>query len=90
MRRSESEWLAIIEGQAQSGVTAQEFCDRHSISYNSFAKWRRRLRNADPLIEPQLLELAQIPAASAPGSCVASVVELHICDSIRLRIEIGR
>ncbi|TYL47929.1 IS66 family insertion sequence element accessory protein TnpA [Marinomonas sp. IMCC 4694] len=40
-RRSSSEWQQIIDDQAESGLSAPQYCKRHQVSYASFSKWRQ-------------------------------------------------
>lgn len=43
IRRTESEWGAIIERYKKSGLSAAAFCRREKISKNTFSKWKARL-----------------------------------------------
>jgi len=43
IRRTESEWEAIIERFEKSGLSAAAFCRREKISKNTFSKWKARL-----------------------------------------------
>lgn len=40
----ERHWQRLVNGQAKSGLTIQEFCSRESISQPSFYAWRKKLR----------------------------------------------
>ncbi|WP_394202357.1 IS66 family insertion sequence element accessory protein TnpA, partial [Marinagarivorans algicola] len=49
MKRSpEAEWQALIKEQAQSGLTATEFCKQRGISGKYFSLRKQRLLKADP------------------------------------------
>jgi hypothetical protein len=39
----EVQWLKHIEGWKKSGLTQPQYCERESISYATFRRWRRRL-----------------------------------------------
>ena len=45
MRRVEREaqWAKHIEGWRKSGLTQPRYCERESISYATFKRWRQRL-----------------------------------------------
>ncbi len=45
MKRAEREaqWAKHIEGWKQSGLTQSGYCERESISYDTFKRWRQRL-----------------------------------------------
>ena len=90
--RSESQWQELIERQATSGLTAQQFCERESLSYKSFLRWRSRLRRPAPSEAAEFVELTATPeptAASAPKSsrgAGACVMELCVGSSVTVRI----
>jgi hypothetical protein len=50
----EVQWLKHIEGWKQSGLTQPRYCQRKSISYDTFKRWQQRLgtggglRGGDP------------------------------------------
>jgi hypothetical protein len=41
--RGEVHWLKHIEGWKRSGLTQPRYCERESISYDTFKRWRGRL-----------------------------------------------
>ena len=43
IKRSESEWKAIIKKYAKSGMTIREFCQRHNLVLNTFKRWQQKL-----------------------------------------------
>jgi hypothetical protein len=43
IRRTESEWEAILERFERSRLSATAFCRREKISKNTFSKWKARL-----------------------------------------------
>ncbi len=89
--RSESQWRELIERQATTGLTAQQFCERESLSYKSFLRWRSRLRRPAPSAAGEFVELTAPPepTAAAPvaergaGACV---MELCVGPSVTVRI----
>jgi hypothetical protein len=64
MRRTEEQWLALIQAQAESGLSAAEFCKQQQISgsYFSTRKHQLRQREADGVF---------VPAVRAAEHCVA-------------------
>lgn len=86
--RSQSQWRELIERQATSGLTAQQFCERESLSYKSFLRWRSRLRQPAPSEAAEFVELTTAPEATTesargPGACV---MELCVGSSVTVRI----
>ena len=47
VRRTESEWRALVERQAQSGMSELAFCKKAKLSRASFRKWKARLSEAE-------------------------------------------
>ena len=50
-RRTSAEWQALIEEQAQSGLTATEFCKQRGISDKYFSLRKQRFLKAAPTQE---------------------------------------
>jgi len=40
----EAQWAKHVEGWKKSGLTQPRYCERESISYDTFKRWRQRLR----------------------------------------------
>jgi hypothetical protein len=47
-RRSAQAWQALLNEQAESGLTVTAFCHQASISPASFYRWQERLRKGLP------------------------------------------
>jgi transposase-like protein len=73
-------WSKLISEQKASGQKARPFCRERGIGEYSFYKWRRRLRESEPV---QFALLASGPAA-APRQSPA--LELVLRNGERLRI----
>ena len=43
VRRSETEWSAILRKFDTSGLSVSEFCRREGLTPNSFKRWQQRL-----------------------------------------------
>jgi hypothetical protein len=73
-------WRKLIAEQEASGQKARPFCRERGIGEYSFYKWRRRLRQSEP-VRFAVLETA--PAATASPD---SALELVLKNGERLRI----
>jgi hypothetical protein len=47
-RRTQAQWQALIDEQAQSGLTAVEFCRRRGINDNYFSLRKNSLLRVEP------------------------------------------
>jgi hypothetical protein len=47
MRRTEEQWLALIQAQAESGLSAAEFCKQQQISGTYFSTRKHQLRQRE-------------------------------------------
>ena len=59
VRRAESEWRAILDRYARSGLSASAFCRRAKLSRGSFVKWKQKLAaktSAPAVVEPGFVE----------------------------------
>lgn len=87
-RRSSSEWQQIIDDQAQSGLSAPQYCEQHQVSYASFSKWRQHFSGtkASPdASHSDFIDLSQVSALSGSHSgrwnitlCLGDGVELRL------------
>ncbi|SBS38104.1 hypothetical protein MSP8886_04391 [Marinomonas spartinae] len=85
-RRSSSEWQQIIDGQAESGLSAPQYCEQHQVSYASFSKWRQHFSGtkASPdSSHSDFIDLSQVPTLSGTGRwnitlCLGDGVELRL------------
>jgi hypothetical protein len=68
-RRVRRDWAAVVKAQADSGLTAVEFCRQQGIPRKSFYRGRQRLQAAPPAGFVELRPL------STPGSGVALVLD---------------
>jgi len=50
VRRSEAQWLNIIQEYAASGLSQQAFCAQQDLALSSFCKWRKKtMSGGEPL-----------------------------------------
>jgi hypothetical protein len=76
-------WSKLIAEQEGSGQKARPFCRKRGISQWSFYKWRRRLRQADPV---EFAVLGTVPTVAATSDFT---LELMLRNGERLRISSG-
>ncbi len=69
-----TQWRKHIAGQAESGLTAAEYCRQHELVTNQFLYWRAKLK-------------ARKDGEFIPvGKGTASSFELMVNDQIRVKI----
>ncbi|TYL46658.1 IS66 family insertion sequence element accessory protein TnpA [Marinomonas sp. IMCC 4694] len=87
-RRSSSEWQQIIDDQAESGLSAPQYCKQHQVSYASFSKWRQYFsggKTSPEASHSNFINLSQMSALSDSHSgrwnitlCLGDGVELRL------------
>lgn len=85
-RRSSTQWQQIVDDQAQSGLSAPQYCQKHHVSYASFCQWRQRFSQAKALSDDphsDFIDLSQIPTFSGSGRWNIS---LSLGDGVELRL----
>lgn len=85
-RRSSSEWQQIIEDQAQSGLSAPQYCEQHQVSYASFSKWRQHFsgtKTPSDSMHSDFIDLSQVPDLSGSGYWN---ITLRLGDGVELRL----
>jgi len=89
VRRSKSDWLALLEAQAQSGLSQLQFCQQHHIStgafYNARCRYARELPVQSPSSSPATDDFL---ALTLPGQSDAAGwdIELSLGGEVVLRI----
>lgn len=87
VRRSRSEWQAILRRFKKSGLTIAAFCKKEKVSQSAFMDWRRRLGAAPASLSP-FIELSPSPAvsiAASPLPIEAGEFELTLPGGVVLR-----
>jgi hypothetical protein len=64
MRRTEEQWLALIQAQAESGLSAAEFCKQQRISGTYFSTRKHQLRQA--VMHSPFVPAVRLPKQEAP------------------------
>jgi len=80
--RQYRDWSALISEQAASGQEVRAFCQEHGVDQSSFYRWRKRLRNNQP-VRFAVLEPKEEIASRGPG------LEVILTGGDRLRIGNG-
>jgi len=77
-------WRKVIAEQQASGQKARPFCRERGIGEYSFYKWRKRLRQSEPV---RFALVETVPAAT--GRRDSAALELVLPGGERLRIGSG-
>jgi len=98
-------WAKHIDGWKRSALTQRAYCERESVSYDTFKRWRQRLRGGErsgngratrwvPVRVGAVSRVHGVPAQSAGGSefsAIGSGVEIRLSSgrAIALGLEYG-
>ena len=58
-------WQQVIDAQAQSGLSIQDFCKVNRLAKSSFYSWRGRLKKENATSQIQFAEVIPISSAKA-------------------------
>ena len=69
MKRAERsrQWAQYISGWKASGLTQSAYCEREKISYDTFKRWRYRLRR-DAVMRGSAPRLVPVRVVASPAS----------------------
>lgn len=65
MRRTQSQWLSLIQEQQRSGLSATAFCNKRGINPKYFSLRKNRLQT-QPLDATKAGGFVRLPAPAAP------------------------
>jgi transposase-like protein len=85
VRRTRSQWQAIIAEFEQSTLGVQEFCQQHDLAYSSFAKWRSLLRQ-ESKNSTSSVSFIEMPSLSPAQSRSNWTIELDLGTGVTLRL----
>lgn len=87
VRRTRTEWQAILKRFEKSGLSGTAFCEREEISPSAFAEWKRKLGEPAPSrpSRPRFIELTTTPAVSPTPSQSRGVFEMSLPGGVVLR-----
>ena len=91
----EVQWSEHIEGWKESGLTQRRYCERESISYDTFKRWRRRLgpnrvlRGAAPRLVPVRVA-AQSLSRTMPARPTTKLGRASSGQGVEIRLANGR
>ncbi len=91
-RRSRGEWLKEVRRLRDSGLKPEEYATREGLVLSTLKYWMRLLRNdvearAKSAV-PAFLPVSVLPAARAPSSEAAVMVEIDLANGRRLRMHV--
>jgi hypothetical protein len=76
-----------IKGWKSSGLAVRAYCERESIGYETFRRWRRRLAQA-PAAQASAPRLVPVRLAQAPERAARGVVARDGADVLAEPVEI--
>lgn len=86
-RSPRRDWRALVDLQANSGLSVRAFCESHGLSTTYFYARRRELRpSAAPIQSFESSEFVALPISASP---TALDVELSLGDGVVLRVRRG-
>ncbi len=88
VRRTESEWRAILERYARSGLSESAFCRRAKLSRGSFVKCKQKLAtkaSASAVMEPTFVEWIAPETKGEEATESAGAFELSLPGGVVLR-----
>jgi hypothetical protein len=80
-----SHWHALIEKQAESGLSGAAFCRQHHIKVAQFYRWHRRFReHQDQAIASSgFMELVPLSGQTASG------IRIYLRDGLSIELDRG-
>ena len=91
-RRPRGEWLKEVRSLRDSGLSPEEYATKKGLVLSTLKYWMRLLRNdvearAKSAV-PAFLPVSVLPAARAPSSESAVMVEIDLANGRRLRMHV--
>jgi len=84
-RKTRAQWQAILAEFEQSGLSVQDFCQQHALTYSSFAKWRSLFKQEGKKTSAPV-SFIQMPPLSSGRSVSNWSIELDLGAGITLRL----
>lgn len=81
VRRSESEWAAIIAEQRASGLSQSSFCRQENIAESSFGYWQKKLKP-----EPEKKFIQVLPEKAPERKMEGKEIEISLPYGIVLKV----
>ena len=82
VRRTENQWIGILQRFESSGVGSKEFCRREGLPLSSLQRWRRRLGR---VAAEKFVEL--VPPMATVGSSANWSLEVSLPGGACLRFQ---
>jgi hypothetical protein len=91
-RRPREEWLKEVRSLRDSGVSPEVYATKRGLVLSTLKYWMRLLRNdveaRTKSAVPAFLPVSVLPAARAPASDAAVMVEIDLANGRRLRMHV--
>jgi hypothetical protein len=91
-RRPRGEWLKEVRSLRDSGLSPEDYATKKSLVLSTLKYWMRLLRNdveaRTKSAVPAFLPVSVLPAARAPVSDAAVMVEIDLANGRRLRMHV--
>jgi len=84
-RRSQSDWLDIIQQQETSGLKVTDFCEQQALSSKTFYKYRRAIRFPPESQSPTASFIKITPPVQQATTSMNAIAVLH-CANNQLHI----
>lgn len=93
-RRTQAQWVQLIEGQCNSELTIEAYCKQHQVTVSNFYAWRAKLKkqsahevaNRPASKENDWIPLVPPPSPLPQSAESAWAVELDLPAGITLRV----
>lgn len=90
-RLTRHEWQALIQEQADSGLTRESFCKSRNINMHTFCYWQQKLKPimipASSVTAPGFIEIKRPPSSELCAQ--AWDVELSLGKGVTLRLRVS-
>jgi hypothetical protein len=86
--RTEEQWLALVDQQRNSGLSAPKFCKQENIGYASFCNWRKRLSGSPTGESADSGDASFLDLSSLMGNSASSGPGWHIVLSLGNGVEL--
>jgi hypothetical protein len=78
-------WREVLRRQPHSELSVRDFCEREGVSTASFYNWRRRLAEAERVVDAP----AFVPISVAQQAQTISCVEIVLSADVTIRVPEG-
>jgi hypothetical protein len=87
-RRRGAEWAELMSQYESSGMSHEEFCDRHKLQINTFKSWRCVL-NKKKREAAESSEIKMVQVCAEPAPAYKSLLRFCFPNGLELKIDVG-